>query len=128
MYIDHIAIWTNDIEAVKEFYLRYFKCTAGKKYVNSVKGFSSYFLSFEEGSRIELMKKDDINAARKGESLGLAHLSINIGSREEVDKLTERVEKDGNIILGKPRMTGDGYYESIILDPEGNMVEIMAGN
>lgn len=125
MHIDHIAIWTNDIEAVKNFYLKYFNCTAGKKYVNLIKGFSSYFVSFEEGSRIELMKRNDINASRTGEVLGLSHFSINIENREAVDKLTERIEKDGHVIVSKPRITGDGYYESVILDPEGNVVELI---
>jgi len=128
MHIDHIAIWTNDIEAVKEFYLRYFNCTAGDKYINPLKGFSSYFISFGEGTRIELMKREDIVTGREGDNLGLAHLSINIGSREAVDRLTGQIEKDGHLIVSKPRVTGDGYYESVILDPEGNMVEIVADN
>jgi lactoylglutathione lyase len=125
MYIDHVAIWTSDLETVKEFYLKYFKCKAGKKYINPVKRFSSYFITFEEGSRIELMKREDITNGKTGAMLGLAHISINAGSRALVDELTERIERDGHVIVGRQRVTGDGYYESVILDPEGNIIEIM---
>jgi lactoylglutathione lyase len=125
MHIDHIAIWTSDLETVKDFYLKYFKCKAGKKYINPVKRFSSYFITFEEGSRIELMKREDIKTGRAGETLGLAHVSINAGSRENVDKLTAKIERDGHTIAGRPRVTGDGYYESVVLDPEGNVVELI---
>ena len=126
MHIDHIAIWTHDIETLKDFYLKYFNCTVGEKYINSAKGFSSYFLSFGEGSRVEIMHKENITSESEGEKLGLAHFSINVGSSEAVDELTERIEKDGHIISGKPRLTGDGYYESVVLDPEGNVIEIMS--
>jgi len=126
MHIDHIAIWTRDLDRVKDFYVRYFSCTAGDRYVNPLKKFSSYFLSFKNGARIEIMKRDDINGEKGGEELGLAHIALNTGSREEVDRLTEQLEGDGVRIIGKPRITGDGYYESVILDPEGNIVEIVS--
>ncbi len=126
MHIDHVAIWTRDLEKVKDFYVRYFSCTAGALYVNPIKKFSSYFLSFQDGARIEIMNRDDINGEGKGEEPGLAHIAFNAGSREEVDRLTEQFERDGVRIKGKPRITGDGYYESVILDPEGNIVEIVS--
>ena len=125
MQIDHIAIWTKDLENEKYFFLKYFECTANEKYVNTVKQFSSYFITFEGGLRIELMNRADITAERAGENLGIAHLAINAGSREKVDRLTEIFERDGIIVVSKPRITGDGYYESVILDPEGNKIEIM---
>jgi len=128
MHIDHIAIWTYDPEAIKDFFLKYFNCTAGEKYINPIKKFSSYFISFKEGSRIELMKREDISSKRKGEMLGLAHISINAGSRAGVDELTDRIEQDGHDIVSKPRITGDGYYESVVQDPEGNVIEIISEN
>ncbi|MDP4222942.1 MAG: VOC family protein [Bacteroidota bacterium] len=124
MHIDHIAIWTTDLEKEKDFFLKYFNCTAGKMYSNPRKHFSSCFISFADGSRIELMKRNDIGTRYEGESLGYAHIAIKAGSREKVEKLTERLEKDGFTIKSKPRQTGDGYYESVILDPENNIIEI----
>ena len=91
MHIDHIAIWTRDIDSVKDFYVRYFNCTVGGRYVNPVKKFSSFFLSFQNGARIELMRKDDIDGERIGEKLGLAHVALEAGSREEVDRITEQL-------------------------------------
>ena len=127
MKIDHIAIWTKDLENEKDFFLKYFECTANEKYVNPAKQFSSYFITFAGGSGIELMSRADITAERAGETLGIAHIAINAGTREKVDKLTEIFESDGIIVVSKPRITGDGYYESVILDPEGNVIEIMSG-
>ena len=95
MHIDHIAIWTKDLENEKDFFLKYFECTANEKYVNPVKQFSSYFITFEGGARIELMTRADITTDRAGETLGIAHLAINVGSREKVNSLTERIERDG---------------------------------
>ena len=128
MKIDHIAIWTKNLENEKDFFLKYFECTADEKYINPAKQFSSYFITFEGGSRIELMSRADINAERAGEALGIAHIAINVGTREKVDKLTETFERDGIIVISKPRFTGDGYYESVILDPEGNVIEILCGS
>jgi lactoylglutathione lyase len=127
MHIDHIAIWTKDLENEKDFFLKYFECTANEKYVNPAKQFSSYFITFAGGSGIELMSRADITAERAGETLGIAHIAINVSTREKVDKLTEIFERDGIIVVSKPRITGDGYYESVILDPEGNVIEIMSG-
>lgn len=127
MKIDHIAIWVNDLEKEKEFYLKYFECTAGEKYINSVKRFSSYFISFADGSRIELMNRPDIEGKVSNvDQPGLTHFAINVGTRDHVDHLAEVISKDGHKVTGNPRMTGDGYYESIVQDPEGNRIEIFS--
>jgi len=126
MNIDHIAIWTDNLENEKDFFLKYFNCTASSKYSNPLKRFSSYFITFEGGARIELMHREDIIAGRTGETLGLVHFAVDVGSRENVDVLTQLLERDGLIITSHPRITGDGYYESVILDPEKNVIEIMS--
>lgn len=124
--IDHIGIWTHDLEKVKEFYMKYFGCTVNEKYVNPTKQFESYFLFFENGASIELMRRAGKMESHSDHSAGLAHISIAVGSREEVDNLTAKLEMEGVIIESKPRITGDGYYESSILDPENNRIEIIA--
>lgn len=126
MNIHHIAIWTEDIETVKNFYIRYFNCKANEKYENVKKGFSSYFLMFLDGTRIELMKRNDIVKKAEGITLGYSHIAIDAGSRSNVDELTRKIEKDGYKIESHPRITGDGYYESTILDPENNRIELVS--
>ncbi len=126
MELDHIAIWTNDLEKVKYFYLKYFTCKASKKYENAGKQFSSYFLTFPNGIRIELMHRMDITRRENRDGIGLTHLAINMGTAEKVDSLTARLKKDGYSIEGRPRVTGDGYYESVVLDPENNRIELTA--
>lgn len=125
MYIDHIAIWTENLENEKDFFLKYFDCKVDEKYINPFKHFSSYFITFTSGARIELMSRDDIREGRKGETLGVTHIALNVGSREKVDELTKVLELDGRTIVSRPRITGDGYYESVVLDPENNIIEIM---
>jgi lactoylglutathione lyase len=127
MKIEHVAIWTKDLESLKNFYIKYFKVTTGEKYINPVKKFESYFLSFEEGCRLELMQMPGIPSSLNDpyrQFSGLIHFAISIGSKEKVDSLTELLRKDGHTIVGEPRTTGDGYYESVVLDPEGNRIEI----
>lgn len=126
MRIEHIAIWTSDLEGIRDFYQSYFSMKYSDKYENIKKGFSSYFLSFDSGARIEIMKRKDISigSEKKGLINGLTHIAISVGNKETVDKLTERLRLDGFKIIGEPRTTGDGYYESLILDPEGNYIEI----
>jgi len=127
MKIEHIAIWTEDIEYMKSFYQKYFGMTCSEKYVNAKKNFTSYFLSFVEAeTRIELMNKPDISdvVGRKNIFKGLAHFAISVGSEGKVNELTEQLRTDNYVITGEPRRTGDGYYESIVLDPEGNQIEI----
>ena len=126
MRIDHIAIWAADIERLKAFYTRYFDLACGDKYTNPTKRFTSYFLSFADGStRIELMHTPGRHVTDRGCGMaGLAHFSISVGSKEAVDELTERLRNDGYAILSNPRTTGDGYYESTVADTEGNCIEI----
>ena len=123
--IDHIAIWVEDLEKMREFYCKYFDGVSNQKYENRVKGFESYFISFDGATRIELMKRKDIEERIYKEILGLAHLAFKMGSKEKVNELTEIFRKDGYKIIGEPRTTGDGYYESVILDPEGNRIELV---
>ena len=128
MRIAHLAIWCLDIEKTRSFYERYFGAKAGKKYVNAKKQFVSYFLEFDESNtRLELMHKPnmaEIPLSTNVQHIGLAHLAFNAGSRENVESVTKKLRDDGFYIAGEPRITGDGYYESIVLDPEGNIVEI----
>lgn len=124
MKIEHLAIWVQDLEKMKSFYCRYFGAEAGPKYFNAKKDFESYFLHLKEGCRIELMRIPHVNTFSKKEMLGLAHLAISVGTKESVDSLTQKLKSDGHRVIGDPRTTGDGYYESIILDPEGNRIEI----
>ena len=126
MNIDHIAIWTFDLEKEKDFFLKYFGCTASEKYVNSKKQFTSYFLTFPGGIRIELMNRPGISDGRDDNAAGLTHIAVDVGKREIVDQLTDKIGNDGFIVAGRPRITGDGYYESVILDPEGNRIELLS--
>ena len=126
MKIEHIAIWTRDLEKMRAFYVEFFELRSNEKYHNPKKGFSSYFLSFESGARLELMHRPDITAVIENadQKLGLTHFAISVGSKERVDSLTERIRESGYKVIGEPRTTGDGYYESVISDPEGNWIEI----
>jgi lactoylglutathione lyase len=124
MRIEHLAIWVQDLEKMKSFYSRYFGATAGPKYFSEKKNFESYFLHLKEGCRIELMRIPHVNEFAKKEMLGLAHIAIAVGTKELVDSLTLKIKSDGFKAIGEPRTTGDGYYESVVLDPEGNRIEI----
>jgi len=129
MRIEHIALWTDDIERCKRFYITYFGAVAGTGYANSKKGFESCFLSFTDGARIEVMKTTSLKpvAIESGaQRMGLTHIAVSVGSEEQVDALTQRLKADGFSIQDNPRRTGDGYYESIVLDPDGNRIEITA--
>ena len=126
MKIEHLAIWVSDLEKMRSFYEDYFSASSGQLYENPNKNFSSYFLSFEEGARLELMQKPEIplRPDKTQEYIGIIHFAISVGTKEKVDNLTARLGNDGYEIIGKPKITGDGYYESIVLDPEGNRIEI----
>lgn len=126
MRIEHVAIGTSELENMRDFYQSYFSMKCSNKYENIKKGFSSYFLSFESGARIEIMKRQDIShgSGERGAIFGLTHIAISVGDKASVDILTERLRLDEFKIVGEPRTTGDGYYESVILDPEGNHIEI----
>ena len=129
MRIEHIALWTTDLERCKQFYASYFGAVAGAGYVNLARGFESCFLSFSDGVRIEVMKTTTLSpvAIEPGaQRMGLTHIAISVGSEQLVDALTQRLKDDGFPILDGPRRTGDGYYESVTLDPDGNRLEITA--
>ncbi len=125
MKIEHVALYVKDIEATKRFYITYFDATSNELYHNENRGFQSYFLSFDDGARLEIMSLPELeevslNPARTG----LIHLAFRVGSEAKVDELTRRLEADGYEVFSQPRRTGDGYYESCVRDPEGNLVEI----
>ena len=126
MKIEHLAIWAKDIEKIKTFYPEFFELSANEKYFNPTKKFSSYFLLFASGARIELMNRPEISKQLEDleQNLGLSHFAIALGSKQKVDDLTHNLRIKGYSILGEPRTTGDVYYESVIADPEGNQIEL----
>ena len=125
MKISHVAMLVKDIENIKDFYVKYFNCKCNDKYINHKKCFESYFLSFEDNSKLEIMNIKDIKESNKENNFyGFAHIAISVGSKDRVDGLTKILENDGYTVASNPRTTGDGYYESVILDPENNKIEI----
>ncbi|MGQ8337513.1 VOC family protein [Sunxiuqinia sp. A32] len=129
MRISHIAIWTADLEGMRNFYMHYFDASSSSGYHNHTRDFHSYFLFFDGDCTIELMQMPTVSKSRniqEKQYLGLTHFAIKAGSKERVDKLTQQLKEDGFKILGEPRTTGDDFYESVILDPEGNRIEIVA--
>jgi lactoylglutathione lyase len=125
MKIEHLAIWTSKLEALTNFYVRYFGAVPGNLYLNPARQFRSKFLSFPDGPRLELMQGPGISSDSRGDSrIGLAHFAMSVGSKANVDALTETLRSAGHAVIGEPRWTGDGYYESVVLDPEQNRVEI----
>ncbi len=123
MYLEHIAIWTKDLELMKDFYVNYFDVTPSERYHNKKTGFQSYFLTFDTGSRIELTTKQFLSD-RSVDTLGYTHIAISVGSKESVDAFVERFLEAGLPLLNGPRTTGDGYYEAVVQDPEGNLIEL----
>ena len=127
MHIEHVAIWTKELERLKTFYETYFQAQAGEKYVNEEKKFESYFLEFASGARLELMRMAQIPESTDDkikQFTGIVHLAFSTGSELEVNLLTLKLEQDGYEIAGNPRHTGDGYYEGVVFDPDGNRIEI----
>lgn len=126
MKIDHVAIWTNNLEQLKEFYAKYFNAKSSAKYVNLKRKFESCFLQFNSGARIEIMYLPALLNSEKSGSLfvGYAHVAISVGTKESVDEITFRMQSDGYTLISGPRYTGDGYYESVFLDPDRNQLEI----
>ncbi len=128
-HIHHIALWTHDLERLKTFYETYFQAKAGEKYTNPAKKYGSYFLRFDSGAAIEIMHRPDIPPSKNdidAQFQGYVHLSLAVGSSAEVERLTKRLKADGYRLMDGPRQTGDGYFESVVLDPDGNRVEINA--
>lgn len=125
MKIEHVGLFVNDLEKTVSFYEKYFGATASEKYRNVKTTFSSRFLTFEDGARLEVCTRDDLNQDKLGGyPLGYMHMAMSLGSKEKVDEVSARIEADGYTHLSGPRVTGDGYYESVILDPEGNQIEL----
>lgn len=125
MKIEHIALYVNDLEKAKDFFVTYFNAVSNDGYHNPNTDFSSYFLSFNDGSRLEIMTKPELTDS--GDFLnrfGYAHVAFGVGSKDAVDSLTARLKQDGYPVISGPRTTGDGYYESCILGFEGNLIEI----
>jgi lactoylglutathione lyase len=127
--IEHVALWVRDLEATCAFYARHFGAQPGPLYANTAKGFRSCFLSFGDGARLEVMSTTQLApvAIEPGaQRMGLTHLAVSLGSEQAVDALTAQLQASGVPVLDGPRRTGDGYYESVVLDPEGNRIEIAA--
>lgn len=125
MKIEHIALYVNDLEKTRDFFVKYLGAVSNDGYHNPKTDFRSYFLTFEDGARLEIMTKPDLTDS--GDFLnrfGYAHIAFSVGSKENVDALTAQLKKDGYPVISGPRTTGDGYYESCILGFEGNLIEI----
>ena len=125
MKIDHVSMYVKDLEKTKTFFEKYFSATSNDGYHNKNTNFRSYFLSFENGSRLEIMNKPDMDGKEKSVArTGFIHIAFSVGSKEKVDELTSQLKADGYEVLSGPRTTGDGYYESCIVDLENNQIEI----
>lgn len=123
--IEHLALWTQDLERSRDFYIKYFGARSNEKYHNPNKQLETYFLHFEGGARLEIMKRPEVHD-EGGQTFrrGFTHLAFSLGSREAVDELTRQLVADGYPKLDSPRTTGDGYYESQVMDPDGNLLEL----
>ncbi|MDE5556627.1 MAG: VOC family protein [Ruminococcus sp.] len=124
MRIEHIAMYVIDLEKTKDFFVKYFNAVPNNMYHNKKTDFRSYFLSFDEGTRLEIMNKPQVNNIKDNKRTGYAHIAFSLGSVENVNRLTAQLKADGYIIISEPRTTGDGYYESCIVDLEGNHIEL----
>ncbi len=125
MKIEHIAMYVNDLEGTKKFFEQYMGAKSNNMYHNEKTGFKSYFLTFEDGARLEIMNKPDMDDVDKSfQRTGFIHIAFSVGSKEKVNLLTAQMKKDGYEVISGPRTTGDGYYESLIVAIEGNQIEI----
>lgn len=125
MRIEHVAMYVNDLEATKNFFATFFGATANDLYHNPKTGLQTYFLTFEAGTRLEIMTRPDMVSSEKSlMQTGYTHLAFSVGSKEKVDELTTQLREAGFEVISGPRTTGDGYYESCIIGPEGNQIEI----
>ena len=125
MKIEHIAVYVNDLEAARDFFVTYLEGRSNDGYHNKNTGFRSYFISFDDGARLEIMNKPEMADPEKAlNRTGYIHVAFSVGSKAKVDELTERLRLDGYEVVSGPRTTGDGYYESCIVAIEGNQIEI----
>lgn len=126
MRIEHIALYTKDLERMRQFYMTYFQAASNSQYQNEKTGLKTYFLTFKDHTRLELVTRPEVlgKAPAPDYTPGYTHLAFSVGSRENVEQLTAALEKDGFTVTSRPRTTGDGYYESVILDPDGNYIEL----
>ncbi len=125
MKIEHIAMYVNELEAARDFFVKYLKGVSNDGYHNKTTGFRSYYIRFDDGARLEIMNKPSMdNMAKTVDRTGYIHIAFSAGSAEEVDRLTRQFREDGYEVLSGPRTTGDGYYESCIVGIEGNQIEI----
>jgi lactoylglutathione lyase len=126
MRINHIALYVNNLENMKSFYEKYFNAKPNKMYHNQKTGLKTYFLEFNGECRIEIMTKEKLNDTIKDiNNTGYIHVALSVGSKDKVDEITKQLELDGYKVISQPRITGDGYYESCIIDPENNQIEIV---
>lgn len=125
MKIEHIAMYVNDLERAKDFFVKYFEAKSNDGYHNKKTDFRSYFLTFDDGARLEIMNKPEMSDLSKDLArTGYVHIAFSVGSKEKVDALTAELKADGYEVISGPRTTGDGYYESCVVAVEGNQVEI----
>ena len=125
MGIEHVAMYVNDLEAAREFFEKYFAAQSNDLYHNKTTDFRSYFLTFDQGSRLEIMTKPGMEDAEKSLArTGLIHVAFQVGSKEKVDELTNQLREDRYEVVSGPRTTGDGYFQSCVLALEGNQIEI----
>jgi lactoylglutathione lyase len=128
MILEHVAIWTNNLERLKEYYIKYFNASANDRYQNPKNNFESYFLTFDSGARLELMRipglPNNLNDTVTKQHVGIIHLAFGVSTIAEVDAKAKQLERDGFRILSGPRKTGDGYYEFETLDPDNNRLEV----
>ena len=125
MVIEHIAMFVNDLEAARDFFVQFLDGRSNDGYHNTETGFKSFFVSFDDGARIEIMNSPYmIDGGKKLDRIGYEHIAFSVGSKEKVDELTDKIREAGYEVISGPRTTGDGYYESCVVAIEGNRVEL----
>ncbi|MBR4670299.1 MAG: VOC family protein [Butyrivibrio sp.] len=125
MIIEHVSMYVNDLEAARDFFVKYLDGRSNSGYHNVNTGLRTYFISFDDGARLELMTRPELTDLDKPlNRTGYVHMAFSVGSRDRVDEITKRLKDDGYEVVGGPRVTGDGYYESSVLVFEDNQIEI----
>ncbi len=125
MKIEHVALYVNDLEKSRDFFVKYLDGKSNDVYHNVKTGFRSYFITFDDGARLEIMNKPEMTDLPKDLArTGYVHIAFSVGSKEKVDTLTAQLKADGYDVISGPRTTGDGYYESCVVAIEDNQVEI----